>query len=71
MRISQTSPAIKHYLIRVYEQFKAGKLTPNEETLLMQDLYDSNFYLDMGPEVKILIDNLLRKKVLVPKQTGN
>lgn len=61
MKMTSLTPAIKTHLLRVFAQFQEGRLTQGEEIQLMQDLYDSGLYIQMTPDVKVLIRNLLAK----------
>jgi hypothetical protein len=70
MRISKFDENTKKHLIRMITQYEAGKLSPDEEVCLFQDLVDSGFGWQIGPDYLNLINNLIVAKVVNPPQSG-
>ena len=69
MRIKKLTPAIRQYLIKVYAQYEEGKLSYNEQIGLFQDLWDSGMVFEMGPEVLMFAQRLLRVNLIQEKSS--
>jgi hypothetical protein len=71
MRMKKLTPQIRQYLIKVYGQYEEGKLSYPEQVQLFQDLWDTGLVFDMGPEVLMFAQRLLRVNLIKGQSTGN
>ena len=70
MRIQTLTPAVRNYLIKVFAQYEEGKLSYPEQVQLFQDLWDSGMVFEMGPDVLMFAQRLLRVNLIQNKSTG-
>lgn len=67
MRINKLTPEIQKYLLNMYGQYEAGKLSYPEQVQLFQDLLDSGLVFQMGPEVLMFTQRLLNVNLIKGK----